>query len=82
LFTDPECNFIAELLAVADKPSSQTVSYGTDGSCFTELKDIAVLGPGDIRQAHTDDEWIDIQQLKDGTLLYEKLIRRWCVEDA
>ena len=79
LFTDPDSNFIAELLELSGKSVSQTVSYGTDGSCFTELTDIAVVGPGDIRQAHTDDEWIEVEQLSQGTALYEKFIRRWCV---
>ena len=80
LFTNPDSRFIEELLKLTGKTVSQTVSYGTDGSCFTELNDIAVLGPGDIRQAHTDDEWIDVQQLKQGALVYEKLIRNWCIQ--
>jgi acetylornithine deacetylase len=37
-----------------------------------------VWGPGDIAQAHTDDEWISLQQLELGTTLYEQAIRRWC----
>ena len=81
LFTDPDSTFVKELLALTGKTGSQTVSYGTDGSCFTELSDIAVVGPGDIRQAHTDDEWIDIQQLIDGAAVYEKFVRNWCIDD-
>ena len=45
-----------------------------------ELKKKAVLGPGSIKQAHTWDEWIELDQLDRGTALYEKLIRRWCCE--
>lgn len=78
LFTDPESEFIRELLDVTDTSVARTVAYGTDGSCFQEIRDIAVLGPGDIRQAHTDDEWISLEQLQLGTALYTKLIRRWC----
>ncbi|MDG1894528.1 MAG: M20 family metallopeptidase, partial [Fuerstiella sp.] len=63
LFTDPQSAYVAELLDLTNTESSQTVAYGTDGSCFTELDDIVVLGPGDIRQAHTDDEWISLEQL-------------------
>ena len=43
------------------------------------MKQILVLGPGSIQQAHTDDEWISLDQLKRGTDLFEKLIRRWCL---
>jgi acetylornithine deacetylase len=37
-----------------------------------------VFGPGDIAQAHTDDEWISLDQLQRGTDLYEQCVRRWC----
>ena len=57
-----------------------TVAYGTDGAMLTELKKMAVRGPGSIKQAHTWDEWIELEQLERGTALYEKLIRRWCCE--
>ena len=78
LFTDPGSDFVKELLEITGADSSRTVAYGTDGSCFHELNDIVVLGPGDIRQAHTDDEWITLDQLQKGTKLFETLIDRWC----
>lgn len=79
LFTDPQSDFIQELLPLTDRTSSKTVAYGTDGAVFTELKNIVVLGPGSISQAHTDDEWISLEQLQKGTDLYERLVRHWCV---
>lgn len=78
LYTDPETPFIRELLELTSLTSSRTVAYGTDGAVFTELRNIAVFGPGDIAQAHTDDEWIELDQLQKGTTLYESSIRRWC----
>jgi len=77
LFTDPQSEFVQELSAITSSPS-RTVAYGTDGAVFSELREIAVLGPGDIAQAHTDDEWIALEQLDGGTRLYAELIRRWC----
>ena len=59
---------------------SSTVSYGTDGAWFTDLKDLAVLGPGSIEQAHRDDEWISVEQLRQGEALYGQLIQRYCVD--
>ena len=47
---------------------------------FTELKQILVLGPGSIQQAHTDDEWISLEQLSLGTDLFKRLIDRWCLQ--
>ncbi len=78
LYVDPQSEFIQELLQLADRPKATTVSYGTDGTMFTELKQLAVLGPGHIAQAHTWDEWIALEQLDRGTDLYEKLIRHFC----
>ena len=80
LFTDPNSDYVQELLSVSGAEASQTVAYGTDGSCFHEIQDKVVLGPGDIRQAHTDDEWISLEQLQNGTELYAKLIERWCCD--
>lgn len=79
VYVDPHCEFIQELLRLADRPKATTVSYGTDGTMFTDLKQLAVLGPGHIAQAHTWDEWIALEQLERGTALYEKLIRSWCL---
>lgn len=80
LYMDPQSDYIQELLRLADRPRATTVAYGTDGAMLTELKKMAVLGPGSIKQAHTWDEWIELEQLERGTALYEKLIRRWCCE--
>jgi acetylornithine deacetylase len=80
LYVDPKSEFIQELLQLADRPRPMTVAYGTDGAMLRELKNMAVLGPGHIAQAHTWDEWIELSQLERGTNLYEKLIRRWCCE--
>ncbi len=40
--------------------------------------DLVVIGPGSIRQAHTHDEWISLEQLELGSDLYSKMIERWC----
>ena len=76
---DPSCEFVRDTLELAGRDTAHTVGYGTDGVCFTDLKQILVLGPGSIQQAHTDDEWISLDQLAAGTDLYERMLRRWCV---
>ena len=78
LYIDPESPFIREVLEVSGKPKPRTVSYGTDGAMLQDLRKLVVLGPGDIAQAHTFDEWIALDQLEAGTELYARLIRHWC----
>jgi acetylornithine deacetylase ArgE len=47
------------------------VPYGTDGSKLAEAGlPTVVIGPGDIAQAHTMDEWIDIEQLEQAVEVY------------
>jgi len=81
LFTDPESTFIRNLAQLTGTQPG-TVAYGTDGAELGAMQDLAVLGPGDIRQAHTDDEWISLEQLEQGTQLYASLMRHWCIDDV
>ena len=51
------------------------VGYGTDASSFGRAAIPAVvLGPGDIAQGHTADEWIDLAQLHQGAEAYYQLM--------
>ncbi|MDA1312680.1 MAG: M20/M25/M40 family metallo-hydrolase [Acidobacteria bacterium] len=78
LYTDPTSDFVREVLALSGNEKAQTVPYGTDGAVLTEMKKLLVIGPGDIAQAHTYDEWILLDQLERGTQFFAKLIRQWC----
>ena len=80
LLVDPESDFVKTSLKLAQCKSAKTVCYGTDGGLFTEIEDKVVLGPGSIEQAHTNNEWIAIEQLSLGTELYAKFIKRYCCE--
>ena len=50
------------------------VPYGTDAGPLAEsgLPSL-VLGPGDIAQAHTEDEWIDLDQLRAAVDVYHEI---------
>ncbi len=78
LYVDPQSAFVQEVLRLADRSAPRTVAYGTDGAMLGELQHILVLGPGDIAQAHTSDEWIALEQLELGTALYARLIAHFC----
>jgi acetylornithine deacetylase len=52
------------------------VPYGTDGSKLAEAGlPTIVVGPGDIAQAHTVDEWIEIAELERAVEVFVELVK-------
>ena len=52
--------------------------YGTDGSKLARRGiETVVCGPGDIAQAHTKDEFVEIEQVQIAVRLYNNLIANW-----
>jgi acetylornithine deacetylase len=67
--TEPEEEFVSALcsaLEAAGCPNEpEGVGYATDGSRLTGCGvPIVIFGPGDIAQAHTKDEWVEIAQVE------------------
>ncbi len=81
VYVDPTSPFVRDMLRLTGNSTSQTVSYGTDGCMFSELRNLVLLGPGDIVQAHTSDEWILLEDLRRGTELYTRIIEQSCCEN-
>jgi acetylornithine deacetylase len=77
LSVDPQCEAIVGLLELTGQSEAGTVCYATDGCAFGELKQLVVCGPGSIKQAHRNDEWIALEQLVKGTELYRRAFHRW-----
>jgi acetylornithine deacetylase len=51
--------------AVTDRYETEAVPYGTDASTLAAAGvPSVVFGPGDIAQAHTCDEWIDLNEIE------------------
>jgi acetylornithine deacetylase/succinyl-diaminopimelate desuccinylase-like protein len=65
--------------AVTGKHEAATgVTYSTD-ACFLARSGetpFIVLGPGSIDQAHTDDEWIDLDELVQAVDVYAEVVRQ------
>lgn len=78
IYVDPQSDFVQSMLKLADKPQARTVPYGTDGVFFGELKNLVIFGPGSIDQAHTADEFIELDQLKKGTDYFRRIIAANC----
>jgi len=56
-------------------PDARGAHYGTDASQFPEIGIPAVvIGPGDIAQGHTKDEWLALEQLERGIDVYRRLM--------
>lgn len=56
--------------------SATGVSYATNASHYAAAgAPVLVLGPGDIAQAHTKDEWLDRTALADAAALYRALFQ-------
>ncbi len=57
-------------------PVGEPVDFWTEASLFSAAGMPAmVLGPGDIAQAHTADEWVALEQLERAATLYRALAR-------
>lgn len=59
--------------------AAEVVPFGTEAAVFGHYAQAVVLGPGDVAQAHTIGEFIDIDQLESAVEIYRKLIRRYCM---
>jgi acetylornithine deacetylase/succinyl-diaminopimelate desuccinylase-like protein len=61
-------------LATGRRPDIMGVPFGTDaGPLDAAGTPCVVFGPGDIAQAHTKDEWIDLEQVRLGAEAYYQI---------
>ncbi|MGH2390433.1 MAG: M20/M25/M40 family metallo-hydrolase [Chloroflexota bacterium] len=76
LYTSSEAPLVTAALAARSRQLGSSaaigVPFGTDGSKLAARAGIPtiVLGPGDITQAHTADEWIEVSQLAQAARMY------------
>ncbi len=65
-----------KLAAWTDLPTD-VVPFNTDAPYVASLCPVTLVGPGDIRVAHSDDEHIAVADLAKGVELYRELVLRW-----
>jgi acetylornithine deacetylase len=70
--------FVCAALADLGLPAAaEGVRFGTNGSTFAEVElPTVVLGPGNIDQAHTSDEWLALDQFESAVGVYRSLMSR------
>ena len=77
---DSFTRFITNALEFENLDSTLTgAPWATNGSHYTTLIPAVVIGPGDIAQAHTKDEWLDLSQLEIATRFYYRLMIQKCI---
>ena len=84
MFTDPASELshqIKRALKKESRPCRATGStwYSDAGPLAATCPEIIVFGPGSIEQAHTHNEWIDLQELQTGARVFEHLLRDFFV---
>jgi acetylornithine deacetylase len=72
-------HIVQTAMSVTGEQSAHTVPYGTDGLVFGSRLELVVMGPGDIRQAHTVDEWMSLNQFEQAVTVYREMIGRFCM---
>lgn len=80
LMTSMDSLIVQRALDISGKTNPITVPYGTDGVVFGSQMELVVLGPGNIQQAHTVDEWVDVGQLEQAVSVYGRFIEMFCLE--
>ena len=78
----PECRVVQLALQATGVEQAVTVGFGTDAFAFMNDLELVVLGPGDIAQAHTEDEWISVTQLRRAVAVYGAMIDAECGSGA
>ncbi|HXF62822.1 MAG TPA: M20/M25/M40 family metallo-hydrolase [Caldilineaceae bacterium] len=76
--TDPSSRIIQAACAAAGVATPVTVPFGTEAAVYKDYTELVILGPGDIAQAHTVGEWIEIEQLVRAVAVYRRLIAEFC----
>lgn len=79
-YTDPAAPIIQLALQATGEKTAETVPYGTDALVFKDALPLVMLGPGNIAQAHTVDEWIDVAQLEASVQVYRRMIALYCAD--
>jgi acetylornithine deacetylase len=78
----PHAPIIQAALAATGRTSAETVPFGTEAAIFKDLAQLVILGPGDIAQAHTVGEWIDLAQLTEAVEVYRQMIHHFCLPES
>jgi acetylornithine deacetylase len=75
----PEAEIIQAAVQAAGISQAETVPFGTEAAVYKDYLQLVILGPGNIDQAHTVGEWIDLAQLQQSVEVYRRMIETFCM---
>jgi acetylornithine deacetylase len=78
-FVEPTSAIVRLTLQITGAAKAVTVPYGTEALIYQQYVPTVILGPGNIEQAHTVGEWIELKQLERAVEVYQQLIRSHCL---
>ena len=79
-YISPETKIVQTGLKATGISKPGTVPFGTDAFSFQDSLELVILGPGNIEQAHTVGEYIEINQLFEAVKVYKKMIEMLCIQ--
>jgi len=77
IYTDPKNPYVKKFMKAADVEEVIITGYCTDGATIIPQKKMPfiIYGPGDIAQAHQNDEYIELESLYESTDTFFKFLR-------
>jgi acetylornithine deacetylase len=79
-WSDPNSDLVKKTQLIMDTQRVETVGYATDGGVLTEMEHKIIFGPGSIAQAHTNQEFITMDQMRLGIAAFRQLIHHYCCD--
>jgi acetylornithine deacetylase len=76
--TAPDSPLVTLACRASGTERAVTVPFGTEAILYKDYMQTVVLGPGNIEQAHTLGEWIDVDQLQRSVDVYAQMIVEVC----
>jgi acetylornithine deacetylase len=74
--TDPDLPLVRQFMRHAGQRRPCGVHYFCDASVLSQGGTPSVVfGPGNIAQAHTADEWVDLRQVRDAAAILIRFLR-------
>jgi len=78
-YISPDSEIIQAACQATGAAHAKTVSYGTEAMIYKKYLDLVVLGPGNIEQAHTVGEWVEVEELTNAIDVYTRMINMLCM---
>ena len=76
----PDAEIVQMALKATGLAQAETVPFGTEALVYQKhIAQQVILGPGNIAQAHTVGEWIDVDQLSGAVDVYKRMIEMICL---